>query len=337
MTVRFSGRRDNLDGPAGDGDRFVQDETVDCVVPGAGLVAVTAQVFGVNPGTWTVTASLLDGQPDPAGKHRPRQLDPAAWSWWRWRLRAAAPTPVKTRWAPLAAFTRRPAVVPTSWSLLVLAGVIAALLLQRHTLLRVGLSPDRGLLLSLAAIVAGVVGARLWYLAVNRDGSPHSWSTGWCVQGFLAGIVAALVVGLPVADIPAGRFLDATTPGLFVGLAIGRLGCFFTGCCAGRPTKGRLAMWLSDRRVCARRVPVQLFESLAAATAGVAALVVVGNGHPAVAGSAFVAALAGYTLVRQFLLQLRAERRQTSWGWRTVASSAAVALVVDALLTLAAR
>jgi len=52
--------------------------------------------------------------------------------------------------------------------------------------------------------------------------------------------------------------------------AIGRLGCLLGGCCVGRPTTSRWAVWSSDRRVGTLRIPVQLMES---AMAGVLALV----------------------------------------------------------------
>ncbi len=37
------------------------------------------------------------------------------------------------------------------------------------------------------------------------------------------------------ARIPAWKLADASAPSIMLGLAIGRLGCFFAGCCHGRP------------------------------------------------------------------------------------------------------
>ena len=121
------------------------------------------------------------------------------------------------------------------------------------------------------------------------------------------------VAALLAFNLPIGVFLDAAAPGMFFAVAIGRLGCFFTGCCAGRCTRSRWGVWSSDRRVGARRVPTQLLESAAGLLIGVAAVLLVLFEVPGVSGLVFVATMAGYIAVRQMLLRLRAERREYSW------------------------
>jgi len=129
------------------------------------------------------------------------------------------------------------------------------------------------------------------------------------------------VAMLLVFRLPVGAFLDATAPGLFVGVAIGRVGCFFAGCCAGRISRSRWGVWSSDRRVGARRVPAQLLESAAGlAIAVAAALLIFGHAVP-IDGAIFVGAFAVYFLVRQALLRVRAERGAFSWRRRSTAVS----------------
>ena len=106
-----------------------------------------------------------------------------------------------------------------------------------------------------------------------------------------------------------GLFVDASTPALFFGIAIGRLGCFFTGCCAGQCTRSRWGIWSSDRRVGARRIPTQLLESAAGLVLGFATLAAYLLVRPAVQGIIFLGALAAYTLARRILLRLRSERQ----------------------------
>jgi hypothetical protein len=55
-TIRFSGRRTDVTGKPQPRDSFWQEETVDGIIPGSGPVAITAEVRGINPGQWTVTA-----------------------------------------------------------------------------------------------------------------------------------------------------------------------------------------------------------------------------------------------------------------------------------------
>ena len=48
VTVRFSGHRVDVKGRLQSGDRFVQDETIEHVVPGSGPISLTARVRGIN-------------------------------------------------------------------------------------------------------------------------------------------------------------------------------------------------------------------------------------------------------------------------------------------------
>src|SRR5215471_16198999 len=91
VTVRFSGRRVDVKGRLQPGDRFVQDETIEQVVPGSGPISLTARVRGINPGSWVVTAHM-PGSAHPARGLREHgnapsaagPLRPAARFWRRW-------------------------------------------------------------------------------------------------------------------------------------------------------------------------------------------------------------------------------------------------------------
>src|SRR6516164_10979336 len=87
--------------------------------------------------------------------------------------------------------------------------------------------------------------------------------------------ILAAAIMLVVLDLPAGVFLDATAPGLLVAMAVGRVGCFFAGCCGGPPTASSFGVWSSDQRVGARRIPTQLLELVLAGILGLGALVAV--------------------------------------------------------------
>src|SRR5258708_39552296 len=68
VTVRFSGRRIDVKGRLSPGDRFVQDETIEEVVPGSRPISLTTRVHGINPGEWLWRAPP-PGHATPA--HRP--------------------------------------------------------------------------------------------------------------------------------------------------------------------------------------------------------------------------------------------------------------------------
>jgi phosphatidylglycerol:prolipoprotein diacylglycerol transferase len=176
---------------------------------------------------------------------------------------------------------------------------------------------------SLIAIVVGIVGAKGWCIVLHRR---ERRIEGWCIQGFIAGATLAAAIVLAVLDVSPGVFLDVTAPGLLFGLAVGRVGCFFAGCCGGPPTASRWGVWSSDQRVGARRIPTQLLESALAFSLGLGVLLVV-LGHGSAGGAFFVAALAAYTLGRQGILRLRAEPRKTRLGGPMTEAMAALVLI----------
>jgi phosphatidylglycerol:prolipoprotein diacylglycerol transferase len=340
--VRFSGRRLGITGRPHSRDSFVKEETIDGIVPASGPVSVTTRVSGINPGEWTITAELVSPQGVSrkmrsqmrSGHRDKRSLSPAVWSWRRWALSTGSASPVKTRWALLTAFDRMPAVVPGSYTGLVVLGIVIGLVLQALLLAHDHVDVGRVLTASLLAVALGLVGAKLWYLALH----PREWREairlGWCIQGFLVGVAVVTTLSLGILHLPIGVVLDATAPGLFVGLAIGRIGCFFTGCCAGRPSASRWAIWSSDARVGARRVPTQLLESFAALVIGLLALFVILQYRAGVPGALFVASFATYTLCRQFLLAFRAERRKSSIGGPLTGAGAALVLAAAVVISV---
>jgi len=340
-TVRFSGNRLGVRGKAGPRDSFTKEETIKGVVPGSGRVSITTWVHGLNPGQWNVTAELVAGPSESSWRRalRPHQrsgtpLPRAAWSWWRWSLDSASFGPVMTRWAPLVRLTAMPAVVRGSWSGLIAVGILVGILVQTSLLSRAGIGVGEALLVDFAALAAGLIGAKLWYVALRPGAWRKRIGEGFSIDGSIVfgpvvGVIAMLGLALPV-----GGFLDASTPAFFFGMAIGRLGCFLTGCCAGRCTRGRWGVWSSDRRVGARRVPAQLLESGIALAIGIVTLLLVTR-STAFDGAVFVGGAAAYILARQWLLRLRAEPREPSIAQPLTAGAAALVLVLDAIAMFA--
>jgi len=214
---------------------------------------------------------------------------------------------------------------------MVTLGIAVALALQFMVISFDHLAVGPWLTVSLGAIVVGIVGAKVWFIILHRR---EHRINGWCIQGFITGAILAAAILLVVLDVPIGVFLDVIAPGLLVAMAMGRVGCFFAGCCGGPPTASSWGVWSSDQRVGARRIPTQLLESVLALSLGLGVLGVV-LGHGPTDGAFFVAALAAYTLGRQGLLHLRAEPRKTRLGG--LVTSALAALVFVAAVVLLAR
>lgn len=327
--LRIRGRRVD-DG--GRGQRFVRDESL-IDVPAGEPFAVTARIFDAGAGQWETTAAVVSAAATGNRRARRRQpaglaLEPATWSWRGWALRSAEAAAVDSGAAPLA---RIPGVARGAWAAAVSVAGVVALLAQQLLLADAGLDRWWGLVSTLAVGI-GAGGARLWYRVLHRD-RPGSGG-GWAVQGFVTAAVVVLVLALVIGGASVGAVLDATAPGLLLGLGIGRVGCFFSGCCSGRTTASRWGVLASDRRLLTRRLPAQLYEAAVSVGLGATALAVI-VAVPALAGSGalFAVAVALHVVLRQLLLPLRAEARRTAYGRIVVL---VVALGVTAAATVIA-
>jgi phosphatidylglycerol---prolipoprotein diacylglyceryl transferase len=325
-TVRFTGRRTDVDGTAGAGDTFTQEETYNGIVPGSGPVAVTAEVRDINPGTWAVTARTVT-LATTAGTAAPSRPAPTGRVPWPRRVTVPAGPDATVRTSTMLR-SKVPGVIRYAYACLVVLGVLVglgiagALLGTAHYPV---LEPE---LLSAAAVAAGVIGGKAWYAAVT-----HGKWDGWCIQGFVGGAaVVVAVVAVVGPGLPKGAFLAAAAPALLIGMGIGRHACFWAGCCCGRPTASRWGIWSSDRRLGCRRMPVQLLEAWTALAVGAASLGVVLALGLARSGPVAVVALAAYTLVRQAILGLRDEPRHWRYGRALTASLAGLALIAGVVL-----
>lgn len=331
-TVRFAGQRTDVTGKPGSGDTFTQEETYQGIVPGSGPVAVTAEVRGVNPGTWSVTARPVSRAA--VGRSRPAAVpEPAAPGRVPWPRRVTVQAgPNSTVHTASTLRSKVPGAIRYAYACLVVLGVLTGLAIE-GVLLGTGHYPVLGPeLLSVAAVAAGVIGGKAWYAAVSGG----KWD-GWCIQGFVGGaavVVAAVAVIGP--GVPKGAFLAAATPALLIGMGIGRHACFWAGCCTGRPTASRWGIWSSDRRLGCRRMPVQLYEAWTALVVGAASLGVVLALGLSRSGAVGVIALAAYTLVRQGILGLRDEPRHWRYGRVLTASLAAAALIAGVVVLVVA-
>jgi phosphatidylglycerol:prolipoprotein diacylglycerol transferase len=330
-TIRFSGQRSGVTGRPQLGDTFSVDETVEGIVPGSGPVAITAEVRGVNQGEWTVTArpvGRVGSRPYrgyPVGGENQADAPRVPWP----RHVAVPADPGAHLHTTRLLRTKVPGVIRFAYATLVSLGVLVGLGLEALLLSHGHYSLLRPMVYSVLAIVAGVIGGKAWYVAVHKGRK----FDGWCIQGFVAGaavVVAAAALAGP--GIPAGAYLAAATPALLIGMSIGRPGCFWAGCCTGRPTAARWGIWSSDRRLGCRRAPAQLLEALSALVSGLAVLIVVLVEGLARSGPVAVVGLAVYTLARQAILGLRAEPRVWRYGRPVTAAVAAIALIVGVVL-----
>ena len=134
-------------------------------------------------------------------------------------------------------------VLPAYGTCLVLAAVVAGVLAVRGAVSTAGLSGRRAVLLYTASIAAGVIGARLVDVALDRGAyaadpsllvstSPHGFALA---GGFAGAASAAVMLARRWGSAPA-RLADSAVVPIVAGIVLIRIGCFLNGCCAGEVT-----------------------------------------------------------------------------------------------------
>ncbi len=134
--------------------------------------------------------------------------------------------------------------LPT-YGFLVSFGVVVAILLIQKLAKEQGMDPDKVWNLAIIFVFAGIVGAKLlmfiaeWDRFVAHPSEIFSLSTLQAGGVFSGGVVLAVICGawyMRRNHMPGLRTADVFAPGLALGHAFGRLGCFSAGCCFGRET-----------------------------------------------------------------------------------------------------
>lgn len=134
------------------------------------------------------------------------------------------------------------------WGMFVALGITAGLLVAAARARRWGLDPVHVWRVGTWVIIGGILGARLWYLL------EYGWELGFTLRlvrvqdgglsatGAVLGGLAAAVWVARRRHVPLAALLRAAAPGILLGEAIGRLGCFFIHDHLGRPTSFPLSV-----------------------------------------------------------------------------------------------
>ncbi len=130
-----------------------------------------------------------------------------------------------------------------TYGLLLAAAYLVGLQLAVVRARRWGLDEARILDLGIYIIISALVGAKLMLLVVDFRffaGNPRELlslaRSGGVFYGGLILAVAVSVWYIKRVGLPLWTTCDAFAPGIALGHVVGRFGCFFAGCCFGKPT-----------------------------------------------------------------------------------------------------
>ncbi len=159
-----------------------------------------------------------------------------------------------------------------TYGALLAAAFLVGIYLSMRAAEREGVNPDIVADAGILIILSSTVGARLFYIVFYdlRYTLQHPRELLRLQQTglvFYGGLIFATLAGIAFfrwKKISIPLMLDIIAPSVALGQAIGRIGCFMSGCCYGKKT---LAAWaVKFPNIDNLRHPVQLYESLAAFT-----------------------------------------------------------------------
>lgn len=164
-----------------------------------------------------------------------------------------------------------------TYGLMLTLGFLAGMVLARQLGKRDGLAPDALADISVAVLLGGILGSKLLMIGVDLlHGEPLAsvFSLGTLRAG--GAIHGGVILGLLTffwrirkLKLPLSLTMDALTPGLALGQAIGRWGCFFAGCCFGTDGQVPWAVTFTSSDISQGTPldmplhPVQIYNSLA--------------------------------------------------------------------------
>jgi phosphatidylglycerol:prolipoprotein diacylglycerol transferase len=235
-----------------------------------------------------------------------------------------------------------------SYGTLLMLGFLAGVALSWREARRLRLQPDTAIDLGVWVLIAGVVGARAVFVAMNwADFAAHPvealyvWSEGGL--SFHGGLLGGVVAGLLFArrrGISFWTLADMVAPGLALGYGIARFGCLLNGCCYGAPTGlpwgVRFPLWPDSEITTEPCHPTQVYAAVGSFAILVVLMVV--RRRLTVPGQLFLLYLVLYAPVRAAIEVLRkGYTAQVLFDGVTQAQFAGAVIFVGALIWFVQR
>jgi phosphatidylglycerol:prolipoprotein diacylglycerol transferase len=210
---------------------------------------------------------------------------------------------------------------------------------------RKGLDPAIVSDLGVWLILAAMVGAKLFHIIFCWDEFITAWRAeglkslreGFVFYGGFLGASVATAAFVRQRHVPLWPLADAFAPAVALGHVLGRLGCFFNGCCYGYPSDVALAVRFPTGHIMhsAPVHPTQLYE--VAANLLILAGLLIWERRPRVAGQLWWLYVLAYGVAR-FAIEFWRGDYPTHWaGVLTAGHAVAAAMVLTAVVALTAQ
>jgi len=130
----------------------------------------------------------------------------------------------------------------TGFGIAVLLAFVVAQLVGQRELARRGHDPEPVGDMIFAAVIGGLLGAKLYYVIVLGNYDALFTRGGFVFWGGLIGGILAVLLVILKKGIPVWRIFDVGGPAVAAAYAVGRTGCWAVGDDYGRPWNGFLAV-----------------------------------------------------------------------------------------------
>ncbi|MBV9215943.1 MAG: prolipoprotein diacylglyceryl transferase [Acidobacteria bacterium] len=127
----------------------------------------------------------------------------------------------------------------TTYGIWLAVGMLCALVVAARLAKNDGLSRDRIYDIGLWTLVGGLIGSKLLMFLVEPNVQVFTLDflrSGGVVYGGIIGGFLTVALITRYYKMPFWKVADAFAPGVALGQAFGRQGCFAAGCCWGKPT-----------------------------------------------------------------------------------------------------
>jgi phosphatidylglycerol---prolipoprotein diacylglyceryl transferase len=128
-----------------------------------------------------------------------------------------------------------------TYGLFVALGFFVGMTLAQKEARRLGQDPNQIMDVGFFLLIAALVGARLFYVLVNPQPfleDPFEvfriWNGGLVYYGGFLGALLVAIIFVRKKQLSFWQMTDIFTPSLAIGHVLGRIGCFFAGCCYGK-------------------------------------------------------------------------------------------------------
>ena len=158
------------------------------------------------------------------------------------------------------------------YGLMIAIGFVTALYVAIYRGKKKGLREDIFYGIFYCAIIGGALGSRILYYIVeiphiiNDPSILWNFKVGYVVYGGIIGGILASYRDCRVEKVNVLEYFDLVMPEVSLAQGFGRLGCFFAGCCYGRPTDAWYGITFTHSQMAPNGVsliPTQLISSAA--------------------------------------------------------------------------